>query len=157
MNPLSAVLDLVDRKVTHFEIGAMATVACAAIDPPYDTMTLALAGHLPPVIAVPGRPAELVVVNASPPIGVNLTSESRSSTTIPLPPGAVVAFYTDGLVERRGETLDVGFERLRNATSSGTPDQVARQIMRDLIGSSVPRDDIALVVMRRTDEAALAN
>ena len=55
--PPERVLDLVDRKVNHFEIGTMATVACAAIDPPYDTMTLAVAGHPPPVIAAPGQPA----------------------------------------------------------------------------------------------------
>ena len=51
------VLDLVDRKVNHFEIGTIATVACAVFDPPYDTMTLAVAGHPPPVVAVPGLPA----------------------------------------------------------------------------------------------------
>jgi len=44
---------LVDRKVDHFEIGTIATVACAVMQPPYDTMTLALAGHPPPVIASP--------------------------------------------------------------------------------------------------------
>jgi sigma-B regulation protein RsbU (phosphoserine phosphatase) len=149
--PPERVLDLVDRKVNHFEIGTMATVACAVIDPPYDTMTLAVAGHPPPAIAVPGRPASLVEVEVSPPIGTSLACPSRASTTIPLAPGSVVAFYTDGLVERRGEAIDVGLERLRKAISQGPPDRVAREIMRDLIGTTVPRDDIALVVMRRAD------
>jgi sigma-B regulation protein RsbU (phosphoserine phosphatase) len=148
------VLDLVDHKVNHFEIGTMATVACAVLDPPFDTMRLAVAGHLPPVVAAPGRPAWLAEVDVSPPIGTNFASQPRSSTTIPLAPDSVVAFYTDGLVERRGESLDVGLERLRRATSVGAPDGVAREIMRQVIGNSIPRDDIALVVMRRTGASA---
>jgi sigma-B regulation protein RsbU (phosphoserine phosphatase) len=145
------VLDLVDRKVNHFEIGTMATVACAVIDPPYETMTVALAGHPPPVIAVPGEPASMVEVKPGIPLGVNLVAPPRSSATVALPADSVVAFYTDGLVERRGESLDEGFDRLRHAMSLGTPERVAGGIMRHVIGNTVPRDDIALVVVRRAD------
>ena len=127
----------------------MVTVACAVLDPPFDTMTLALAGHPPPVVAVPGSRGWLAQVEASPPIGTNWGPPRRSST-IPIPPGTVVAFYTDGLIERRGESLDVGLERLRDAIRPGTPDQVARDIMRQLLSGVVPQDDIALVVIRRT-------
>ena len=147
--PPERVLDLVDRKVNHFEIGTIATVACAVFDPPYDTMTLAVAGHPPPVVAVPGLPASFAEIAPSPPIGTHFTHQ-RSSTTITLAPGAVVAFYTDGLIERRGESLDVGLERLREAISPGAPDRVAHEIMRHLIAAAVPADDIALVVVRRT-------
>jgi sigma-B regulation protein RsbU (phosphoserine phosphatase) len=148
------VLDLVDRKVNHFEIETFATVACAVIDPSHQTMTLALAGHPPPVIAVPGQPASFPEVETRPPVGSNLAVQPRSSTTLPLVPGAVVALYTDGLIERRGEPLDVGFERLRGAISPGPPNLVARDIMRRVTGGVVPRDDIALVVMARTTEPA---
>ena len=155
--PPERVLDLVDRKVNHFEIGTMATVACAVIDPPYDTMTLAVAGHPPPVIAMPGRPASLAKVAVSPPIGTTFACPSRSSTTIKLAPGSVVALYTDGLIERRDEPIDVGLERLRKALTPGPPDRVARDIMRDLIGATAPRDDIALVVMRCAESCDAPN
>jgi hypothetical protein len=144
------VLDLVDRKVTHFEIGTMATVACAVLDPPYDTMTVAVAGHPPPVIAVPGMPALLAEVEVSPPIGTSW-GPPRRSTTITLAPDTVIAFYTDGLIERRGESLDVGLDRLRNATTPGPPDRVTRDIIRQLLRGVVAADDIALVVLHRTD------
>jgi sigma-B regulation protein RsbU (phosphoserine phosphatase) len=144
------VLDLVDRKVHHFELGAMVTVACAVLDPPYETMTIALAGHPPPMIAAPQQGAALVDVEPDPPIGTQLPVGNRRSTTIPLAPDSVVAFYTDGLIERHGESLDVGFSRLREAMSLGPPEDVARDIMRHVIGNYVPQDDIALVVMRRT-------
>jgi hypothetical protein len=148
--PPERVLDLVDRKVNHFEFGAMATVACAVLDPPYDTMTIALAGHPPPVIAMPRQRAALAEVEPSPPIGTRLPFGNRRSTTIPLAPDSMVAFYTDGLIERPGEPLDVGFTRLRQAISLGLPEDVARDIMRQVIGDYVPQDDIALVVMRRS-------
>jgi phosphoserine phosphatase RsbU/P len=149
--PPHEVLRLVDRKVDHFEIGTIATVACAVMQPPYGTMTLALAGHPPPVIASPGGSAELVVVEPAPPLGMVWDVDHRS-TDVTLPPGAVVAFYTDGLVERRHESLAVGLERLRAAVTAGPADTVARDIMRALLAGWVPQDDIALVVVRRTGE-----
>jgi serine phosphatase RsbU (regulator of sigma subunit) len=147
------VLDLVDRKVSHFEIGTFATVACAVLDPPYDTMTLATAGHPPPILAVPERPAWFAEVVVSPPVGTSWGAPRRS-TTITLAPETVVAFYTDGLVERRDESLDVGLERLRESVAPGAPDRVAGEIMRHVLSGVVPRDDIALVVLRRTPTPA---
>jgi phosphoserine phosphatase RsbU/P len=149
--PPHEVLLLVDRKVDHFEIGTIATVACAVMQPPYDTMTLALAGHPAPVIAAPGRPAELAAVEPAPPLGM-ASDVGHWSTDVALPPGAVVAFYTDGLVERRHESLSVGLERLRATVTAGPADTVARDIMRALMADWVPQDDIALVVVRRTGE-----
>jgi hypothetical protein len=152
--PPERVLDLVDRKVGHFEMGTIATLACAVSDPPYDTMSLAVAGHPPPVIAIAGKPASLVDVKISPPVGTSWEVE-RHATRIELPPESAVAFYTDGLIERPGESLDVGLARLLDAMSAGPPDQIAGRIMRRLIGDRAPRDDIALVVMRRSAEQRL--
>lgn len=146
------VLELVDHKVNHFEIGTMATVACAVLSPPFEQMTVALAGHPPPVVVSPDRPAGLLDVVPSPPIGANL-EVSRGSKRYDLDDGAVVVFYTDGLVERRGEPLDIGLERLRAAVSPGPPDRVAGDIMRRVIGGTVPRDDIAVVVLHRTESS----
>jgi serine phosphatase RsbU (regulator of sigma subunit) len=142
------VLDLVDRKIDQFEIGTMATVACATSSPPYEALTIAVAGHPPPVVAVPGQ-VVFANVEVSPPLGTQF-SRARRSTTMPLAPDTVVALYTDGLIERRGESLDVGFERLRDVTSVGPPERVAADIMRRLVANTIPGDDIALVVMRRT-------
>jgi phosphoserine phosphatase RsbU/P len=146
--PITHVLDLVDRKVTHFELETMATIACAVSNPPYETLTIALAGHPPPILAAPGRSAEVVDVNPGPPIGANIATR-REARTISLPAESVVAFYTDGLIERRDETLDVGLERLRAATGTGPAQQVAADIMHAMIGNTVLRDDVALVVMHR--------
>jgi phosphoserine phosphatase RsbU/P len=147
--PPEEVLDLVDRKVNHFEIGSIATIACASSEPPYDTLAIALAGHPPPLVAAPHCEASFADVSPSPPIGTRVSARRRS-TTIAVEPGASVAFYTDGLIERRGEPLDVGLERLRRAMASGPPAIVAANIMRRLVGDTPPTDDIALIVMRRS-------
>jgi phosphoserine phosphatase RsbU/P len=148
--PPEEVLRLVDRKVEHFEIGTMATVACAVTDPPYDTMTLALAGHPPPVIAAPGEPAVLAKVSPEPPLGYGWVGW-HSSDSVALAPGTVVAFYTDGLVERRDEPIDVGLDRLCAAISPAHPYDVSRDLMHQLVGKTTTHDDIALIVMRRTE------
>lgn len=57
--------------------------------------------------------------------------------------------YTDGLIERRGESLDVGMQRLVEATPADHPEIVCRSVMRTLVGSTVPRDDIAVLALRR--------
>jgi len=147
--PPDEVLSLVDRKVDHFEIGTIATVACAVTAFPYDTMTVASAGHPPPVVLAAGGPAALAAIDPDPPLGSGWDGR-RSAATLALAPGTVVAFYTDGLVERRGEPLDVGLDRLCAAVSPGHPYEVTGDLMHQLVGTSIPRDDIALVVIRRT-------
>ncbi|MBY8854227.1 serine/threonine-protein phosphatase, partial [Saccharothrix sp. MB29] len=66
------VLGKLDRKASHFESSTMATVAYAVIDTATCRMDLALAGHLPPVLAAPGRPAAFVDAPIGPPIGYAL-------------------------------------------------------------------------------------
>ena len=148
--PPEEVLRLLNAKICHFEIDSMVTVACAVITPPFSTLRVALAGHPPPVVATLGQPTVLASVDVDPPLGVATTSR-RSSTPLALEPETVVAFYTDGLIERRGEAIDVGFQRLCAATTVGPADLIARDIMRALVAEAVPNDDIALVVLRRFD------
>ena len=118
--PPDEVLRLVDRKVDHFEIGTIATVACAVTDPPYDTLTIALAGHPPPVIATPNGPAEVAAIRPGPPLGMGW-GKRPGSTTHTITAGTTVVLYTDGLVERRGESIELGIERLRAAIAPSHP------------------------------------
>jgi hypothetical protein len=146
--PPEKVLDLVDAKVRHFEMATFATIVCAVTDPPYETLSVAVAGHPPPVLAAPGRAASFVDVQISPPVGAGHETR-RVSTTHEFPSEGVMVLYTDGLVERRGEILDVGLEQLRRAVALAPADVVARGIMHALVRHSKPIDDIALVVIRR--------
>jgi phosphoserine phosphatase RsbU/P len=142
------VLTKLDRKMQHFEPEALATVLYAVIEPSLDRMQVASAGHLPPVLVGPGQPAVLTDIVNGPMIGVS-SGERRPVNTVKIPPGALVCFYTDGLVERRGEPIDAGMARLCRALAAELPDTACAAVMGALVGSEPARDDIALLIIRR--------
>ena len=142
------VLGRLDHKMQHFEPDALATVAYAVFDPGLARMHVALAGHFPPVIAYPGRPAELADARAGAMIGMAPRAQ-RPVTTLPVPPGALLCFFTDGLVERRGEVIDEGLGRLCRTVTAQPPETVCAAVMAALVGNESARDDIALLVIRR--------
>jgi phosphoserine phosphatase RsbU/P len=142
------VLALLDRKMQHFEPGAIATVAYVVMKPALDEARISSAGHLPPIIAPPAQPAYLADVPSDLMIGV-AAEVPRRSTTIGLPAGSVLCLYTDGLVERRGEPLDDSLDRLRRATTAGPPDICCSTIMGTMVGSQPASDDIALLILQR--------
>ena len=144
------VLALTDRKVQHFEIGQMVTVAVAAARPPYDEVRVALAGHPPPGVAHPGEGALLLDAPPGPPLGAATSDSQWPVATVALQPGSVLAFYTDGLVERRHEEITEGLERLRAALRCEEPALVCRTLMAALIGDRAPTDDVALLAVRRS-------
>jgi sigma-B regulation protein RsbU (phosphoserine phosphatase) len=143
------VLRGANRKLLLFEPGAMATVICGVLSTPFDEIRLCSAGHPPPMLVRPGEAARLLEGETSPPLGVVAELEPQSSRWS-LADGSVLVLYTDGLVERRGEAITEGLERLRTAVRSEAPERLCRQIMDTMIGSYVPADDVALLALRVT-------
>ncbi|MCE6996286.1 SpoIIE family protein phosphatase [Saccharothrix sp. S26] len=142
------VLGKLDRKASHFENHHMATVAYTVIDTANGRMDLALAGHLPPVLAVPGQPSAFVDAPVGPPIGYNLAVTGRQGISVDMPAGALVALYTDGLVERRGLDLDERLEMLRDAVAAVPAEAACVRIMAALVGDQPSPDDVALLTIR---------
>lgn len=141
-------LERTDRKVRHFEIRTLITVVCLASAPPYDRFTNCLAGHPPPVLAVPGRDAEFVDIPPGPPLGA-LTDVARTAGSVEVPVGATLLLYTDGLIEDRSQPIDAGLRKLRSAVHADDPAIVCQTVMRHLVGNRPPIDDIAVLAMRR--------
>ena len=131
----------------HFEPRALATVLYAVIDPGLDWAHIASAGHLPPVLAVPGETGSLMDIAGGLMIGVDARAR-RQATTVKIAHGAVLCLYTDGLVERREYPLDEGLRRLCRAVVAEQPEKVCASVMGALIGSEPARDDVALLVLR---------
>ena len=144
------VLTRLDRKVQHFEPGALATVLYAVLDPSLQTARVSAAGHLPPVLAAPGQSGELVDVHPDLLIGAD-TAAPRHSATILIPPGGQLCMCTDGLVERREYPLDEGLARLCKAVQPGPPEAACAAVMAALVGNEQARDDIALLMLHRLD------
>ncbi len=149
-NDPALVIDLVDRQLRHFDPGEMATVVVAVLEPSFDRLHLSSAGHPAPLLAAGGGPARYLEVAHDPPLGV-APRRRRRSVTVDLPPGAVVCFYTDGLVERRGRSLEDRLELLKKAVLPAPAEQVCTTVMGQLIGLEQAADDVALLVVRRHD------
>jgi serine phosphatase RsbU (regulator of sigma subunit) len=143
------VLHKLNRKARHFEYGTMATVAYAVIDQHHEQVTMALAGHPPPVLAEPGGTGTLMERPVGPPIGFPSSDRLYPGSVLELRPGALLCFYTDGLVERRDSTIDVGLQRLCASVSAAEPETVCARVMSDLVGTQAARDDIAMLIVRR--------
>jgi sigma-B regulation protein RsbU (phosphoserine phosphatase) len=148
----AVVLRKLDQKMQYFEGEVMATVSYAALDPASGQLRISSAGHFPPVIVAPGRRGALAEIAVDAPIGV-ADVPRRQATTLALVPGAVLCFFTDGLVERRNKPLDDGITRLCETVSPGPPEDVCISVMRALVGSEHLGDDIALLVLRWQREA----
>jgi hypothetical protein len=141
------ILTKLNKLVSVKSSGQLATVLCALIDPEARELTITSAGHLPPLLISDGR-GEFVKTDVGLPIGVDRNATYRS-VTISVAPGATLLAFTDGLVERRGESIDVGLGRLReHATSNhATLDELLTRVVSNLRHDG-PEDDTAIAGIR---------
>jgi PAS domain S-box-containing protein len=152
-----AVLDLAPATVLHhldelvLELDSVQLVTCVygVFDPATATLTVANAGHLPPLLLREGR-AERLDLDSGTLLGLG---DSRfAQRDLALSPGDALVLYTDGLVETRGSDLDDGIERLRLALAADAPigatcDAVLRALLE---GDEEYDDDVAMLVLRAT-------
>jgi hypothetical protein len=132
--------------------GALTTVVLAIYDPDAGTLTYACAGHEPPIVLGPAE-YEPVTAFSSPPLGGFMLTGLRQ-TTVGLPPGSSVCFFTDGLVEARLGNDMIGRRRLTEVLAELEPDAGA-QLLLDRIAQSADRapDDMAACLVRARDSA----
>jgi serine phosphatase RsbU (regulator of sigma subunit) len=145
------VLALVDRELQHFEPNMMATVLFGVFEPSLETLQLSSAGHPVPVVAGSDGTSHFVDLNIDPPLGVE-ADMARTAITADIPSDGVMLLYTDGLIERPDAPLDASLGALLDAVVVDSPNSVCRAVMQRLVGDRVPRDDIAVLAVRRTLE-----
>ncbi|WP_277439163.1 SpoIIE family protein phosphatase [Streptomyces sp. SPB162] len=125
----------------------LATCVYAVYDPIHRNLTLANAGHIPPVLARHDGVSELLQIPKGAPIGVG--GVPFETVEIPVPDGSWLVLCTDGLVEVRGQGIDAGLAALcaNVIEPQQTPEDVCAQILSRL-HSEDRRDDVALLVAR---------
>ncbi|HEY1133907.1 MAG TPA: SpoIIE family protein phosphatase [Nocardioides sp.] len=159
------VLHGVDLALTTLRVDTMATALVGRLErtegpgePRGARLRWSNAGHPPPLVVTDGRARTLWSTATDPLLGLLpdlAASSARRETVADLPPGSLLLLYTDGLVERRGEVLDVGIERLCAvvteliAEDPATDDLCDRLLRRMLPGWT--EDDVALVAVRLRD------
>ncbi|MFL6052333.1 MAG: SpoIIE family protein phosphatase [Actinoallomurus sp.] len=132
--------------------GALGTTAVKVlIDKRSRLLIYSSAGHPPPVLVHPGDGYKLLDQATDPPLGVRPQHVPRPQASLEYAPDDVLVLYTDGLIERRGEDIDTGLDRLTSTLTEcsglGT-ERLADTLLARLGVSSGGRDDIALVVIK---------
>ena len=141
-------LKRLDRMLQTISGRGMATAAYAIVDPATGLLRYASAGHPPPVLVRDGRDAHLMDVTGAPPLG-GLPFSSFPETQDRLASNDTILLYTDGLVERRHESLTTGLERLRAlAETAASAERLCQRIIDQLVPTGGGDDDIALVALR---------
>ena len=143
----AAVVERVDRMLQTVRERGMATAAYAVFDPESGRLRYCVAGHPPPLLVPPEGEPRLLETAPAPPLG-SMPYAGYVELELELRGGETVLFYTDGLVERRGEPLRAGLERLRAAAAGTTePEALCQQVIRTLRPPEAANDDVAMVAL----------
>jgi len=148
MKPSSTISRL-NRLTEEISESAFATVLYAILDPETGVCRFTSAGHPPPLVVLPNGEASYIEGGRGLPLGTGTDVRYRQQT-LTLPVGSTVLLYTDGLVERRTESIDVGLERLRLAVEAapGNPERLVDHVLESVIGTAGRGDDIAVLAVR---------
>ena len=143
----AVILTKLSALVSVARDGHFATVLCGLLDTAGRKLTLANAGHPEPLLIGPNG-AEFIETSIGVPVGVD-GDKSYPEVEVSFPGGSTLLLYTDGAIERRGETLDVGLERLRAVSlgATGPLEEFLARVASGVIAEN-PEDDTALLGVR---------
>jgi serine phosphatase RsbU (regulator of sigma subunit)/PAS domain-containing protein/anti-sigma regulatory factor (Ser/Thr protein kinase) len=156
--PPGLVLEALERTMNGLDVPALATAVLACIEPPADPagrgprrLLWSNAGHLPPMLRSPDGTTRVLGTDANADLMLGVVAAtSRTDSAVDVLPGSTLLLYTDGLIEHRGEDLDVGLSRLREALDrlGGLPvDEMCNALLGQLLREDAD-DDVALVAVR---------
>jgi serine phosphatase RsbU (regulator of sigma subunit) len=141
-----AALDMCSGQLDIAEDGHFATILVGVGDLASREITMANAGHLNPLM-VSDAGSRFVDTAVGPPIGIG--PATYPETTVVMAPGSTLLAFTDGLIERRGEDIDRGFERLADAVTDSdmTLEAVLARVLAT-VAEDTAGDDIAILAFR---------
>jgi anti-sigma regulatory factor (Ser/Thr protein kinase) len=142
----AGVLQRLDRLV-DLERDGMATLVYLVIEPDLTSMRVASAGHLPPLVIAPDGDTSFLAAHGSVPLGVG--GGHYEETVVSLEPSSTLLLFTDGLVEQRGESIEVGLERMRRALTGShrDPEVLCDTLLRALGRENGTSDDVTLLAV----------
>ncbi|AQT80038.1 hypothetical protein B1R94_13345 [Mycolicibacterium litorale] len=147
-------LDSLDRFARRVPAAVGTTVFCAVIDQAASTIRYSSAGHPPPIVVGPGTVRTRLERAPGLPLAV-ADRQPRPEAVAGLAAGATLLLYTDGLIERRHESLTAGIERAAAVLATCAeihPEEVADQLMTTLAPPTGYDDDVAVLLYRHRPE-----
>ncbi|GGR96286.1 hypothetical protein GCM10010269_38860 [Streptomyces humidus] len=148
--PPGEVLARTNRLLTDLDPGLFTSCTYIALDTARHRARLATAGHPPPLLRHPDGRTEVLPLTPGLLLGIDPTAE-YPTTEISLPRGALLALYTDGLVEAPGVDLDDAIHRLAGALARADAtslEDLADHLVEDSGPPASHSDDIALLLVR---------
>ncbi|MGY1640177.1 SpoIIE family protein phosphatase [Geodermatophilus sp. SYSU D00703] len=142
------VLEALDEACPAIPGAAFATLGYGEYDPHTCLLRYACAGHPPPLLVTDHRTRYLEGGRSTP---LAVAAGPRAEAELTVPPGSMLVWYSDGLVERRGSDLDAGMGRLAEVAAriDGDDPAVWRDVvMTELTGDGHLRDDVVLLCLR---------
>jgi anti-anti-sigma factor len=151
-------LELLDRFAARLPGALASTAACLVVDGTAGTVCWARAGHPPALLVTPDGAQLLDGAGSGTVLGVP-GRRPYTEGSADIAPGATLLLYTDGLVERRGEVLDDGLERVRTAAArhaAADPVALTGQLLAEVLADAAQPDDVALIAARLLPEPLAA-
>jgi CheY-like chemotaxis protein len=137
----AAIIDRLDTLLQRFHRDSLTTMTLMRVDPAAGTMSIANAGHIPPLLIEPDGTADYLWIKGH---ILGVTYPRPPATTVPLTPGTTVLLMTDGLVERRDRDIADDLEHLRASVSpTESLDALSDRLLREY--GQDKDDDIALL------------
>ena len=146
--PPARVLAELNDAMAGFGVDVFATALLAQLEPDGRTLHWSNAGHPPPMLVLPDGSVRLLESRPEPLLGTR-SRAARTDHTVDLPPGSSLVLYTDGLIERRGATLDQGLRELTEIVRDRrglSAEQICDLLLTHFSGAT--EDDVVLAVLR---------
>lgn len=147
----SVALSGLDRFAARLPGAACTTAFCAVLAPDTGELVYSSAGHPPPILVHADRSVRLLEDARTIPLGVR-QDWPRPEASLIMPARSTLLLYTDGLVERRRDPLDVGITRAAGLVQEGRSlalDDLSSRIMARLAPDGGYQDDVALLLYRQ--------
>jgi serine phosphatase RsbU (regulator of sigma subunit)/anti-sigma regulatory factor (Ser/Thr protein kinase) len=146
---LTEVIAMLNHLLVSMGRSRGATLSILELDSEAEELEVVTAGHPPPLMIQPDGHARLLEQKHGLPVGVR-SGYDYHACRYPFPTGSRLLLYTDGLIERRGESIDEGFQRLIDAVQAAaqlTDSSFADRVYRALIDETPLEDDVALLAI----------
>ncbi len=151
------VLEAVDSFAATIPDARSATCVYVILDAANEEITYSVAGHMPPLLLAPDGTTTYLDDIQDPPLAATRTKWNRRFGRHAFPVGSTLVLFTDGLIERRTESIDVGLARFAAAASEAGQlpvREMCEQLVEQLLAAQRQRDDLAVLAARLVNRHA---